>query len=136
MSDYLGSDQAAGACAPAQAITSLVPSRENFRLIVLRAKESGSIQLSGHFKKRCRSRGFSTLDAAEVIDSGVIVVGPTYDALRHSIKCEFMGTVEGRLWTLVVALYCDSDFEAAPQGVYVTAHRIDKRRALRKKAKG
>ena len=117
---------------PTARVHPVPPSVANFREILMRAVETGRLHASGHFVERCYTRGFSTLDAEILIESGSLTEGPTYDPERHTFRCELQGSIDGKGWKLVVALDCDSDFCKSPRLVLVTVHRRDGRRSQNK----
>lgn len=108
------------------------PTVPNLQAILVRAFELGNIEMRHHFVEKCKERVFSTLDAEQILESGTIVSGPTYDEEHHSYKCELVGDIDGKPWKLVCALDCNSDFCSAPSVALVTVHRMSVQRVRRR----
>lgn len=108
---------------PAKAKVSHAPmSSLNAQGVALCALEHGTERISQHFKERAMERGFSTIDAENVIRDGRPKGGPEYCPDFGNYKYHFIGKVDDQTLEVVVALDPSRDFEKSPAVILLTGY--------------
>ena len=100
------------------------PSIPNLRILFVRAIELGRVRMSQHFRDQARLRGFSTLDAEQILEEGEFVSGPKFEREYCSWKMEIFLRLGGKGWKLVVALDYTADYCESPLINLITVHQI------------
>jgi hypothetical protein len=110
-----------------------LPSIEALKKIIRRAGELGSITWSPWFKQRCSLRGFTTMDAINVLRHGEICSHARFDMSRRAWRIELVDTLDGCNFVVDVGLSCDDDYLDSPRVEIVTAfYRRGARRKIHK----
>ncbi len=97
-------------------------SMANAQRLLWRALEFGTIEVTGHFKKRGIQRHFTTVDAENILRNGTICSKPRFDPDYENYCFSVRGKYEGKTLELKVALDPGVDY-AAPLLIFVTGVR-------------
>lgn len=86
---------------------------DNLRKLLIRAIELGNVDITSHFKQRCVQRGFTTLDAENLIRSGQVTVceKPWFDTECDHYRMTVKGKIEGRTLEIGIALDPSVDYQ-------------------------
>jgi hypothetical protein len=95
-------------------VGALPMSIDNLRKLLIRAVELGNLDITSHFKQRCLQRGFTTLDAENVVRSGQITVceRPWFDAENDHYRMTVKGKIEGKTLEIGIGLDPSVDYQA------------------------
>lgn len=95
-------------------VGALPMSIDNLRKLLIRAVELGNLDITSHFKQRCLQRGFTTLDAENLIRSGLITVceKPWFDSENDHYRMTVRGKIEGKTLEIGIGLDPGVDYQA------------------------
>lgn len=105
-----------------QSLKGLPLSLSNVKRLLIRALETGNIEITGHMKRRCGEREFTTVDAENVIRTGTICSKAQFDPEFENYRITVRGRIEGRILEIQVGLDPSVDYDT-PLVTFITGTR-------------
>src|SRR5271170_5692844 len=87
-------------------------SPDNVKRLLLTALETGNVEITSHLKRRCAERSFTTVDAENVIRTGIVFGRVLFDIEYENYRITMRGRIEGRILEIRLGLDPSVDYEA------------------------